>query len=235
MYGTTGGFRSTVSRYSRSPCRSACACVATYASSELNTRFEKPGSRSVDATVRNTRESTARRNAAVPTQHVVDSSQTSAAKSAGLMQDSRDDNGRSTPRMVLTGSCAPRAPTRPHRCPLRSSDVMRPRYSTHRVRLGAAAIVVGLLLLPTVAAAADDRSRLADVVASPPREHSPFTSSDSFCAPERLKTPGHRLASAPGVTARSITVAFLTPPAATETDPTAPADPATAIRTSATW
>ena len=44
--GTTGGFRSTVSTYSRPPEFSTSAWVARYASSELNTFSEKVGIRS---------------------------------------------------------------------------------------------------------------------------------------------------------------------------------------------
>lgn len=88
---------------------------------------------------------------------------------------------------------------------------VRPRIPRARVVLAAAAGLSMILALP---ASASPPSPLAAVVPSPPREPSPFSVPDAFCTRGSPAAPAGHLASAPGVTPRSVTVAFVVPPAA---------------------
>jgi hypothetical protein len=110
---------------------------------------------------------------------------------------------------------------------------MRARPTIPRVRVALAA-TAGLFLITAVPASATAPSPLVEVVPSPPREPSPFSVADEFCTHDSGKPPSGHLASAPGVTPRSVTVAFVTPPAQTGavTDPSASplADPGTVAR-----
>jgi hypothetical protein len=108
--------------------------------------------------------------------------------------------------------------------------------SKSRARIAFAATIALLLLFGGLPPAhADDRSTLAPVVGSPPREDSPFTHPDAFCAPDTEKPPPGPRASAPGVTRHRITVVMLTPvvdPGATSaTRGAAPGDPVAEART----